>query len=89
MRYLLGVHVKLKVLVFRASMQPTEAQLRQLYKLIQDNWQRSGLLYDFGADLDSVYPGCYVAVFGTPVNHSDWTLTQAYYIYADGTFLSE
>ena len=49
----------------------------------------SGLLYEFAPDINSIYPGCYLAVFGTPVNNSEWTLTQAYYIYADGTFLSE
>ena len=70
-------------------MKPTEAQLRQLYDLIQANWQRSGLLYDFAHDLNSVYPGCYLAVFGIPVNNSEWTLTKAYYIYTDGSFLDE
>ena len=70
-------------------MKPTEAQLRQLYKLIQVNWQLSGLLYDFAPDPDSVYNGCYVAVFGTPVSHSEWMLTTVYYIYVDGSFLSE
>jgi hypothetical protein len=70
-------------------MQPTEAQLRRLYELIRANWQRSGLLYDFVPDLDSVYPGCYLAVFGTPTNHSEWKLTKAYYIYPNGAFLDE
>jgi hypothetical protein len=70
-------------------MKPTEAQLRQLYKLMQVNWQLSGLLYDFLPDPDSVYTGCYVAVFGTPINNSEWTLTTVYYIYMDGSFLSE
>jgi hypothetical protein len=49
----------------------------------------SGLLYEFALDINSVYPGCYLAIFGTPVNHSEWTLTQAHYIYADSSFLSE
>ena len=49
----------------------------------------SGLLYEFAPDINSMYPGCYLAVFGTPVNNSEWTLTQAYYIYIDGSFLSE
>jgi hypothetical protein len=49
----------------------------------------SGLLYEFAPDINSIYPGCYLAVFGTPVNNSEWTLTQAYYIYTDGSFLSE
>ena len=70
-------------------MKPTEEQLRQLYELIQANWQRSGLLYDFAPDPDSVYPGCYLAIFGTPINHSRWKLTKAYYIYPDGSFLDE
>lgn len=70
-------------------MKPTEAQLRQLYELIQTNWQRSGLLYEFALDTDSVYPRCYLAVFGTPINHSEWELTKAYYIYPDGSFLDE
>lgn len=70
-------------------MKPTEAQLRKLYELIQVNWQLSGLLYDFTPDPDSVYTGCYVAVFGTPVSNSEWTLTTVYYIYVDGSFLSE
>lgn len=70
-------------------MKPTEEQLRQLYELIQINWQLSGLLYDFVPDPDSVYTGCYVAVFVTPVNHSEWTLSTVYYIYSDGSFLSE
>ncbi len=69
--------------------QPTDAQLRQLYELILSNWQQSGLLYGFTPDPDSVFPGCYVALFGTPVNHSEWTLTNAYYIYMDGRFISE
>ena len=68
---------------------PTESQLRQLHNLIQDNWKMSGLLYEFAPDIKSMYPGCYLAVFGTPVNNSEWTLTQAYYIYIDGSFLSE
>lgn len=68
---------------------PTEAQLRKLHNLIQDNWKVSGLLYEFAPDINSIYPGCYLAVFGTPVNNSEWTLTQAYYIYTDGSFLSE
>jgi hypothetical protein len=70
-------------------MEATEAQLRKLYELIQINWPLSGLLYDFVPDLDSVYTGCYVAVFGTPLNNSEWTLTTVYYIYIDGSFLSE
>jgi hypothetical protein len=70
-------------------MEPTELQLRKLHDLLQDNWRQSELLYDFAPDHNSVYPGCYLAVFGTPINHSDWTLTQAYYIYIDGSFLSE
>jgi hypothetical protein len=70
-------------------MKPTEAQLRQLYELMQVNWRLSGLLYDFVPDPDSVYNGCYVAVFGTPVSNSEWTLTTVYYIYVDGSFLSE
>ena len=70
-------------------MKPTEAQLRQLYELIQVNWQLSSLLYDFVPDPDSVYTGCYVAVFGTPVNNSEWLLTTVYYIYVNGSFLSE
>lgn len=70
-------------------MKPTEAQLRQLYELIQANWQRSGLLYYFAPDPESVYFGCYLAIFGTPINHSEWELTKAYYIYPDGSFLDE
>jgi hypothetical protein len=70
-------------------MEPTEAQLRRLHYLIQANWRQSGLLYDFAPDPHSVYPGCYLAVFGVPIDHSDWSLTQAYYIYVDGSFLSE
>jgi hypothetical protein len=70
-------------------MEPTEAQLRQLYNLIQTNWQQSGLLYDFTPDPDSIYAGCYLAVFGTPINPSEWQLTKAYYIYPDGSFLDE
>jgi hypothetical protein len=70
-------------------MKPTEAQLRQLYALIQANWQQSGLLYDFAPDPDSIYPGCYLAIFGIPINHSEWNLTKAYYIYSDGSFLDE
>jgi hypothetical protein len=70
-------------------MEPTENQLRQLYALIQANWQRSGLLYDFAPDPDSFYSGCYLAIFGTPLNSSDWQLTKAYYIYPDGSFLDE
>jgi hypothetical protein len=70
-------------------MEPTEAQLRRLHQLIQTNWRQSELLYDFAPDLDSVYPGCYLAVFGTPINNSEWLLTQAYYIYVDGSFISE
>ncbi|PSF35196.1 hypothetical protein C7H19_17600 [Aphanothece hegewaldii CCALA 016] len=70
-------------------MKPTEAQLRQLYELIRANWQRSGLLYDLAPDLESFYFGCYLAIFGTPVNSSEWELTKAYYIYPDGSFLDE
>jgi hypothetical protein len=70
-------------------MEPTEAQLRSLFRLIQINWQRSGLLYDFSPDLDSVYPGCYLAIFGTPTTHSEWELTKVYYIYSNGSFLDE
>lgn len=70
-------------------MNPTESQLRRLYELIQVNWQLSALLYDFVPDPDSVYTGCYVAIFGTPISNSDWTLTIVYYIYTDGSFLSE
>ena len=70
-------------------MEPTEAQLRQLYDLIQTNWQQSGLLYEFRLDPDSVYAGCYLAVFGTPINHSEWQPTKVYYIYPDGSFLDE
>lgn len=70
-------------------MEPTEAQLRQLYKLIQVNWQQSGLLDDFLPDPNSFYPGCYLTIFGTPVNNSEWILTKVYYIYPDGSFLDE
>ena len=70
-------------------MKPTEAQLRRLHDLIQDNWKTSGLLYEFAPDINSIYPGCYLAVFGTPINNSEWTLIKAYYIYTDGSFLSE
>jgi hypothetical protein len=70
-------------------MQPTEAQLRQLYELIRANWQQSGLLYDFAPDPDSVLPGCYLAIFGTPINDSSYSLTKVYYIYLDGSFLDE
>lgn len=70
-------------------MQLTEAQLRQLYHLIQINWRQSGLLYYFAPEPDSVYAGCYLAIFGTPINNSEWELTKAYYIYVDGSFLDE
>ena len=70
-------------------MKPIEAQLRRLYELIQTNWQWSGLLYDFAPDPDSIRHGCFLAIFGTPVNHSEWELTKAYYIYPDGSFLDE
>jgi len=70
-------------------MEPTEAQLRRLYKLIQRNWRQSNLLYNFAPDPESVIRGCYLAVFGTPINHSEWTLTKAYYIYPDGGYLDE
>lgn len=70
-------------------MEPTEAQLRQLYRLIEINWQHSGLLYYFAPEPDSVYSGCYLAIFGTPINHSEWNLTKVYYIYVDGSFLDE
>jgi hypothetical protein len=70
-------------------MEPTEAQLRKLYELIRVNWQRSGLLYYFAPEPDSIYLGCYLAIFGTPINHSEWELTKAYYIYFDGSFLDE
>jgi hypothetical protein len=69
--------------------QPTDAQLRRIYELIQSNWQQSGLLYEFGIDPNSVFDGCYLAVFGTPIDSSEWTLTEAYYIYTDGYYLSE
>jgi len=51
--------------------------------------QQSGLLYDFTPDPDSVYAGCYLAVFGTPINPSEWQPTKAYYIYPNGSFLDE
>ena len=70
-------------------MEPTQSQLRQLYGLIRINWQQSGLLYYFAPEPDSVYLGCYLAIFGTPINHSEWELTKAYYIYTDGYFLDE
>lgn len=70
-------------------MQPTDNQLRRLYSLIRVNWQQSGLLYDFAPDPDSVYSGCYLAIFGTPVDNSNYNLTKVYYIYPDGSFLDE
>ncbi len=70
-------------------MEPTEARLRRLYELIRLNWRYSGLLYDFGLDPDSMFVGCYLAVFGTPIDHSRWTLTKAYYIYQNGSVLDE
>ena len=70
-------------------MQPTEAQLRKLYQLIKINWTNSGFLYDFQPDTDSVYQGCYLAVFGIPISNSDWKLTKVYYIYPNGSFLDE
>jgi hypothetical protein len=70
-------------------MQPTDAQLRRLYQLIQINWRYSGLLYYFRLDPESVYEGCYLAVFGTHINHSEWELTKSYYIYVDGFFIDE
>jgi hypothetical protein len=72
-----------------SKMEPTEAQLRRLYELIQINWLQSGLLYDFGLDPDSIFFGCYLAVFGTPIDNSNWELTKAYYIYQDGSALDE
>lgn len=77
------------MIIFENDREPTEAQPRRLYELIQINWRRSGLLYDFGLDLNSVYIGCYLAVFGTPIDNSNWELTKAYYIYRDGSFLDE
>jgi hypothetical protein len=70
-------------------MKPTEAQLRQLHKLIQTNWKESGLLYDFAPDPDSIFQGCYLAIFGTPIDNSDYKLTKVYYIYPDGRYLDE
>lgn len=70
-------------------MKPTEAQLRQLYELIRVNWRQSGLLYEFAPDPDSVYPGCYLAIFGTPIDPSNYDLKKVYYIYPDGSFLDE
>ena len=70
-------------------MSPTERQLKKLYELIQFNWRYSSLLYDFAPDPDSVYPGCYLAIFGTPIDNSDYKLTKVYYIYPNGAFLDE
>ncbi|MEB3249750.1 MAG: hypothetical protein VKK07_10440 [Merismopediaceae bacterium] len=70
-------------------MPPTDRQLKKLYELIQLNWRDSGLLYDFAPDPDSVYPGCYLAIFGTPIDNSNYDLAKVYYIYPDGHFLDE
>jgi len=70
-------------------MEPTESQLRQLYQLIRDNWRQSGLLYDFSPDPESIYNGCYLAIFGTPIDNSNYILKKVYYIYPDGFFLDE
>jgi len=69
-------------------MEPTNEQLRRLYKLIQRNWRQSNLLYDFAPDLE-VIKGCHLAVFGTPIDHSNWTMTKVYYIYPDGAYIDE
>jgi len=68
-------------------MELTDAQLRKLYQLIQENWRRSGLLYDCALDPESLYEGCYVVTFGTPVNSSQWILTKVYYLRPNGRYL--
>lgn len=70
-------------------MPPTEAQLRLLYALVQQNWQQSKLLYDFSPDPDSFKNGCYLAIFATPINHSEYDedSINVYYIYANGDCL--
>lgn len=70
-------------------MSPTDKQLKRLYELIQINWRQSSLLYDFAPDPESVFPGCYLAIFGIPIDSSNYDLTKVYYIYADGHFLDE
>lgn len=73
-------------------MEPSDKQLRTLYRLIKENWTQSRLLYEFGPDGESLTDDrCFVAVLGTPVDGGmpDMQTSKCYLIYQDGDCLDE